>query len=231
MNLWEFLGYRHFCPICDNRLSLYFRSKRKQTIRYDLPNKLIASFDLFAYSGFKEEEPYRVSYVIDMRSGDFHAEFFNKNWKLLDPVPLKIIERFKDFEENVGKYRFYRSCKKCGYMYESNLCKCDGSSSNLGNIEIMTESFKILRTQNDGTLKILKLLNIYDREISLIDYKKYLKKDLEDRNINIDELLNRGATTLAPVEPLTHDVIQTHLIKFITKEETFNRINKLLIFS
>jgi len=152
---------------------------------------------------------YEVGYSINPNDNSFFMEFYSRNGKRFETIPLSLIDMFKEFNQNLSSYRLYKHCNSCKeYTYESNKFLVDLQKQNFGDLFINVECF--VMNKDD---KVFGLVNNYNREKSILTVGKR-GIDLETWNFSNHEY-----------------VIETALINFVSKEETLNRLNKLLLFS
>lgn len=224
MNLNEFLSYRIYCPICNNKLITKFHSNRKQKIRYE-NDRLLVIYPMFSLK--RTEKHYQAVYSFGMYTNEFYIDFYDKNGIKLEYIPLSIISRFKSLNENLfrtttsGLFQFYRSCNICNNYYYIN----NHIDPNLLNIKscdysIYMEYFGLLQECKDG-YNAYKLYNIYKDKKSCFVYGKI--------NLENMSLYKKGFNVIKSND--FRNSIETELITFNNVEKTIERLNKLILFS
>lgn len=215
MNLREFLDYRKTCPLCGNDLSIIFHSQKKQTIRIE-DGRLLIVFRLDALK--KKQIDYKVGYSFGYNDNSCYVEFYTKDNKRFDnDIPDFLIKRFKELDRNLVSYKFYRHCSKCCcYNYCSSGFHLYFKEARTNNLMVSTEYFGMNLKLGIDDYKVYKLYNNYLESKSTLMVEKCHSL-----------LLARDDWGLHPGS----GIIDTSLIRFTTKEETIDRIQKLLVFS
>ena len=217
MNLSEFLNYKTTCPLCESDLNIVFHSQKKQSIRLE-DKRLLIKFPLDALK--KGQVDYKVGYSFGLEDNSWYIEFYNKvNARFDNEAPSYLIDRFKELNKNLAEYHFYRSCPCACYYYRSNPFKLEFKSSNIGELEVHAEYIgvsQMLDEHKEKSFKNFVLINDYLAGKSSF----VLEKSASPLNVRYDHVH-------VPNESYT----QTSLIKFTNKEETMERLKKLLVFS
>lgn len=210
MNLHKFLNYRDTCPFCDDKLNFVFHSKKRQACVADGADIRIV-FDLKSIK--RGQKNYKIEFVINRHTNSFYIEFYNKDMTPFDnQVPLFLLKRFEDFSDNQGYFRFYKYCDGCSkYNFQSQYFKLDYKNQTIEQTNIEIENFTFIEIDGNQR-KMTKMTNYYQDKATWITRAQ---NNLEDR----EDLLD------------FHDPICVSIIPFISKEETLNRINTLLVFS
>jgi len=215
MNLRDFLVYRNMCPLCDNTLSMTFNSRKQQKHRYEDGRLLIS---LFIPSIDKNQKSYYVGYSFGLDDNSFFIEFYRKNSKKIEYIPVSLLKRFVSFNANTGMYKIYKFCNHCkSYQYSSNYFKINLTEPlKLPDLTISSESFDLSTHITDGYdgYRLFKLVNNYITNKSILNFGTERYKDDIKTSVYIPNF----------------NTIETSLIKFVSKSETIARINKLLTF-
>lgn len=211
MNLQDFLSYRDVCPLCSSPLSFAFHSKKKQQHRLINNNSLLIKFYLGSIK--KNYRQYQIGYFINQMDNSFSIEFYDKKDNQLEQIPITLLRQFSEFNQNLGKYKMYRYCNVCkDYDYESNNFQIDLQNGNLGDLSVRAECFNIIKDEKI----VYGLINNYETNKSILTVGRHFKS--EDDYGDICSFNSEF-------------VIETNLIKFVSKEETMKRLSKLIIFS
>lgn len=212
MNLKEFINHRSHCPICDAKLETKFISLRSQKTTLT-DNKLSVLFNL---KTLKNSLPdYQVIFDFDIDTGHFAIEF-RTEWDHTNQVPMHLIEKFREFYKNVGDCRFIRCCERCErYFLYSNKFTFKLSESRVGDLELHSENFSFTVPANDG-VRIIGMFN----QIHLSRTELCCWNGESEEDAKIRWLMWSGR----PVQILP-------LIPFVSKQETTDRLNNLIIFS
>lgn len=216
MNVETFLNHKKVCPLCGELLSTTFHSKRRQKIRYE-NDRLIVIFDMPSLN--KSDVFYKACFSIGMKNNDFYIDFYDKNDNiLLNYNSTSALSRFLSFSYNLKDYKIYRSCCSCyNYLYSSNRFSLDFKNSTIGDLSCSTEHFGLSSNNQDG-YKIYRLANFYEENKSVLFYDKMCNDVFDDVKNQLLLIDLSGC-------------VSTKLIDFVSKDETINRISKLLIFS
>jgi hypothetical protein len=217
MNLKDFLNHKDNCPICGKQLKLMFHSDRRQKINY-IDDRVAITFSMGSPLS-KNEKVYDIIFFIDPISGSFFIDFFSVNGKKFENVPIPLIRKFLTFNKNLGAYAFYKYCADECYTYSSDYFDLDLKKSKIPDLTIQKEFFVLSREILDG-YRTFKLVNNYHSNKSILSIHKMIK-DLSVTNDNVVEYYDEFKS----------EVLITNLIKFISKEDTIERLNKLLVFS
>lgn len=226
MNLREFLNYRTSCPLCDNNLSTFFHSQKQQAVKFE-EDRLV--FQLRMDGLKKYAANYKVGFSFGRDDGSWQLEVYQSDSRLDSYLTTSVMSRFRELNKNLGDYKFYRQCThpKCNrFNYSSNLFKLNFKE---GRIQGLTRGTPDLNIQTEyigmtepveGGFKIYKLLNDYAKPSSTLVYGRYP-----------DEYIARAdwGTTHPPIDSL--GFIQMPLVRFTSRVETMDRLNKLLLFS
>ena len=205
MNLQDFLSYRDICPLCSAPLSFAFHSKKKQKHRL-INNNLLIKFYMGSIK--RNYRQYQIGYFINQEDNSFSIEFYDKKDNQLEQIPITLLQQFSKFNQNLGKYKMYRYCNVCNdYDYESNHFQIDLQNGNLGDLSVRLECFSIVK----DTKIVYGLINNYETNKSILTVGRHFK--------NEDDYSDMFYVT------------ETKLIKFVSKEETMNRLSKLILFS
>ena len=215
MNLKEFLDYRRVCPICNTGLSFYFHSNKQQKNRYEEDRMLI----LFDLNGLKKKHiDYKVGYSFGLNDSSFCIEFYTKDEKRFEgDSPLFLIDRFKELDKNLKGYRLHKKCSFCRcYWYFSDILNLSYKYARVNDIQVEKEYFGMTQTTPDNKIKVFRLLNHNHTQESFLScfYAQ------SDRDAMAEYSSPNDATHMA-----------LPLIQFVSKEETMERIKKLLVFS
>jgi hypothetical protein len=220
VNLKDWLNYRKNCPICTSPLTTYLHSKKRQSIRYE-EGRVIVVFPLTAKGHTTID--YKVGYSFDLEEDNFCMEFYDKNlFRLEKETPTFLIKRFKELDKNQGALKFYRQCNSCNrYNYSSNNFSLFLKERMvMPGYKVRSEYFGLIQNYggtNDDRFRVYRLLNYYDSgAYSYLDY--WVTSNVYDARSDI------------PMPNIsTH--LQLPLIKFVSQEQTLERIRKLITFS
>lgn len=221
MNLKEFITYRNNCPICNDKLSTFFHSEKQQSFKYEEDRMVV----IFRMDGLKKHQiNYKVGYSFGPEDNSWQVEFYNQDGiRFEKDSPYHLMDKFRELNKNLGLYKFYRVCTapKCHrYNYSTNQFSLKYKRHNIGDLSIKTEYIGMTMPTENG-YKIFKLLNEYaSPSRSTVVYGKHKEESIARDDWGMHN---------PPLDNL--DILQTHIIKFSSKEETMERINKLIIFS
>jgi len=220
MNLKEFIDYRKNCPLCDTQLKLALHSKKQQSHRYE-DNRLLFLFNLNALN--KKQKHYKVGYSFGLEDGSYYIEFYTYKEKRFDgETPDFLRERFKELDKNLLAYRFLKYCSRCScYNYSSNNFLLKNTS--IGSLNIEMEYVGMIQPVGNK-YKIYKLLNNYTDGVSSLIYGRHWSEAIARDD-------SGGTAMIHSPAGYKLEMMQTSIIKFISKEETMRRLNKLIIFS
>jgi hypothetical protein len=212
MNLQEFIDLRRDCPMCGTALITKF-SSRKQKVKLE-DNRFIA---VFVMRGMRSCEPdYEVGYSFGIQDNSLAIEFYNE-WDMRNQASIYMCNLFKKFHgnQNVG-HRFIRTCGFCfKYEMDSKPVGLDLKTSTFSSIQKDDETF-VWSTKTEEGYKFVLLDNYSDPGPSSEICTWRSENDY------------RVESAAPPRASITRNLPQ---IPFISKEETGERIKKLLIFS
>lgn len=224
MNLKEFIAYQTKCPICGDKLSTFFHSEKQQSFKYEEDRMVV----IFRMDGLKKHQiNYKVGYSFGLEDNSWQIEFYNQDSiRFEKDSPFHLMDKFKELNKNLGLYKFYRMCTapKCHrYNYCTNHFKLNYKTNfieNLGGSLRVQMEYVGMTYPIESGYKVFKLLNDYVSSRSTLVYGKH-----KDETIARDDWGMHNP----PIDHL--DILQTPLIKFSSKEETMERISKLIIFT
>lgn len=214
---------RRNCPLCQNVLTTYLHSDRRQSIKFeDGQVVVIYPLDNRGY-GRKKGNEFRVGYSFSWTEDTFQIEFYDKNgFRLNGAVPNFLIERFKELNANLGPLKFFKECGSCHrYFFSSNSFILDlpGGSVQIdplceyvGFVENTTEAGEV-------SYRIYRLLTWINNNTSILYYGV-------DRDISNVRFSQSSPLLLSNYESLT-----LPLINFVSEKETLERLKKLIVFS
>jgi hypothetical protein len=219
MNLQEFINYRKHCPICESQLITQFHSSRKQNIKYE-NNKLSVFFSLPPLS--RKQKTYKVAYSFSLQEFSLAIEFYSKDGATWyhNKAEGFLRKRFLDLHLNLEKtrFRFLRECTSCTqYSYYSNFFNINLRSASFENLFLHSESVGLTTAlAEEGLNRIFRLVNIISEKKT---YLFFWKGPVGD------------ACVWLPIGIKGVTKIESPLIPFVSKEETTNRLQKLIIFT
>jgi hypothetical protein len=199
--------------MCSTALITRFISDRKQKNRI-VEDRYVA---ILAMRGMKVNDPdYEVGYSFGLNDNSLSIDFYNE-WDMSASVSTHMIKIFKEFHQNISKseFRFLRTCGFC-FKYEmlSRPITMDLKESTYSSIEKQTESF------------VFVLPTIEDKRfIRLDNHLHWNKSDLWWWRSDMDYRMSW------PLKTDCSHRIDLPFIPFISKEETGERLNKLILFS
>ena len=205
LNLQTFLDYRKYCPFCETPLDTKFRTY--PSLRTVIPKNRENSLDAFFYMRSIDltHNSYEAHYVFDKSNNSFLLEFCSKNDQKILHTSSKILNQFKEFNDNVGLYFFEKECRYCWqYKYFSNYFKLDIDKMVVSKLEVNKEYFSFPIKGKEGYF--IDIINDYDvmkSYLSIID-KRYIYP--------------------------SNTKITGPIIPFISVEETGKRLKNLLTF-
>jgi hypothetical protein len=214
MNLKEFLAYRTYCPICDSILmTSLFSTSKKYTSHTE--NEVVVFHTLRNLDG-KRYTDQSISYHFNKNDNSYYIDYYDSNQDLKSNIHLSSLEKFKELNHNRNKigYDFYKYCTECErYNYASKAFKLDLTKNTIDDLSIRAEFFGLSKKVENG-YKVYRLLNI--------DNKSHLVYGIfeTDHQASIKSAISAKSSTL-----------ETGLIKFTNKDDTLERISKLLLFS
>lgn len=220
MKLQEFLDYKKDCPMCGYPLKTIFHSRRQQSQSIE-NNKLMFFFKL---SNIKRNSTeYKVAYSFDTTDNSLSIEFYNKEGvKFENESPEFLRIRFWELDKNLKGYRFYKECNNSicrRYMYESNHFTINYKAGTIDELKIVSEFVGLSQPTEDG-YKIMRMFNNHLTNQTNLVITKASEEIWAGINYSINNNFGGGYMEL-----------NTPLIKFSSKEETTDRISKLLVFS
>jgi len=209
MNLQEFISHRKHCPICDEPLKIFFHSiKKQQYIEYNN----ICEFQFTMRGLKKNQETLEVGFVINTITNDFHIEFYTSRKRLDNKINLSILDRFKEFYENLTAFKVHLYCDGCfKYSLISKPLELNFDSKQISSIEINTEYF-----------------GLFDKKQSII-YR--LTNYVEENKSKLVYFKNDEFAAEISQNCSHYPVLELPLINFVSLQETFNRLNRLIVFS
>lgn len=215
MNINQFLSYRDHCPLCGNKLNIIFHSHKSQKIRFE-EDRLNVLFNL---DGLKKKHmDYKVGYSFSLEDNSFRIEFYTKDERRFDiDSPLFLINRFKELNNNLKGYHIYKHCLMCWcYWYGSEYLNLDFSKAEVEDFLIEKEYFGLTAPADDNSIKVFKLMNYYNTNKSAISC--FIGFSAREAISDYSIPANASQFTLP-------------LIRFVSKEETMDKIKKILLFS
>lgn len=215
MNLQEFIDLRSHCPMCDTPLITKFISDRKQKNKTE-NDRYVA---VLVMRGMRSCEPdYEVGYSFGMQDNSLSIEFYNE-WDMSKSASNYMIKIFKDFHKNVAKsrFRFIRTCGMC-FKYEmtSELIELDLKKAQYSSVEVHDESFVFTAETNEGYKFIL-----LDNYVGDPDPRSELCWWRSTTDYRVEWAIPNNSSVKSGLS----------LIPFVSKQETFKRLNNLIIFS
>lgn len=199
--------------MCGTALITKF-SSRKQKCK--LENDRYIS--VFVMKGMRSCEPdYEVGYSFSMEYNSFMVEFYNE-WDMSNHASTYMCKLFKQFHANAmtGCHRFIRTCGFCfKYEMDSKPISLDLHTSTFNSIEKEDESF-VWSTKTDEGYRFMLLDNYGDPNPA-----SEVATWRSENDYRIEQPLPGRSC-------ITKDLPQ---IPFVSKEETGERLKKLLIFS
>lgn len=216
MNLREFLDYRTVCPICNNNsLNVLFHSNKKQKIRRE-SNRFLAVFEMRGKNN--KQKSYEVGYSIDEITNQFCIELYNDKIRIENLHLLDLLKRVREMNNNHGSFRVIKRCTNCNrYDYESNSFHFDYKNYSIGDLSIASEFFGLCKPK-EKLYKIYRLYNDY------INYKSTIVAGFGSSASYAE------VSALFPTNS-NYNELQTSIINFVSTEDTYERINKLILFS
>jgi hypothetical protein len=214
MNLGEFISHRSHCPLCGTALVTGFHSRRKQSISYE-DNRVSVSFELDGLNQFQKD--YKVAYSFGMNDPSFQIEFYEKGKEdaYHKVAPTFLMDRFKELHKNLKFFKFYRGCPTCSeYAYGSKQFNINLFAGSFEPLEIWVEQFGLSHPIDDYYRCYILTNYLIENRSELIIYKS------EGPHHNLDWS-----------HPSQNTTLQLALVPFISKEETVDRLNKLVVFS
>lgn len=170
-------------------------------------------FDINNFGLAMSSSSYKAGFNFNTEYNTFYVDFYNKDYKIVNNIPLSIMYKFKTLINNIPYYNFYKQCLYCK-MYDctTNSFNLDLKSTSIPDLKIKHEFFGACHPLSDG-YRLYKLENNYIDNYSHITYKK-------TNNINYSKNNWHNACKL-----------KTHLIKFDNISELVPKLNKTVIFS
>lgn len=215
MNLGEFIKFREVCPLCNSNLTtkLTGSSGRKQTSKLE-DGRFVS---VFTMKPMRNSQPdYKVGYSFGLEDNSLCVEFYTE-WNHYKQVPMHLIKKFKEFHQNaiVGSYIFLRECHSCSRYKNSS-------------------SPFLLENILPPTLRDLSFSEIFMFVLPAQDNQKVIflsnhddSSDLFWWRVDNEEIVRVGKTI-----PTNHgEIYDLPLIPFLSREETAERLNNLIIFA
>lgn len=217
MNLKEFIKHREYCPICDTQLITEFHSSRKQTVKLEEHRFVV----FFALDGSKAgQKPYTMSYSFDLTNLSFQVEFYTKDRSTrFETAHDFLLNRFRELHKNLKQFQFVRKCSFCRkYRYSTDKFQLDLKTATHPNLGVWSEDFGLVHLLGGKhEHRIFKLRNVYGEGSSTLIFCKGQPYDAEVEY------------NLPKWQPATE--LKLPIIPFISKEETTQRLNNLIIFT
>jgi hypothetical protein len=185
-------------------------------VRYE-EDRLIVKFDLSSLN-FSSKN-YKISYSIGLNDNTWHLDFYNKeNVKLKTSVPVSIIKKFKALHNNVGSYNFYKHCQSCfTYTYSSGPFELDFKNCTVSSLTVNNEYFGIadeIKNAKQEKYKVYKIFN-----------------NFKDKSTTLMYSTSWYPTVVRYDSHMTMNDLILPLLKFNSKDEFLNRINKIMPFA
>ena len=213
MNLQDFIGLRSHCPMCNSALITRFISDRKQKNKI-IENRYVA---ILVMRGMRSCEPdYEVGYSFGMQDNSLSIEFYNE-WDMSGSASNYMVKIFKDFHKNMSntKFRFIRTCGLCfKYELRSQPINIDLKTASYSSIDASTESF-VFTTSTDVGFKFIRLDSHIEWNVSDL----WWWRDEHDYKLEW------------PLKSTCSHRLALPYIPFISKEETNECLDKLILFS
>lgn len=216
MNLKEFIDYKQYCPICDTQLITEFHSSRKQTVKIEEHRFVV----FFALDGSKAgQKSYAMSYSFDLSDLNFQVEFYTKDRSTrFETAHDFLLNRFRELHKNLKQFQFIRKCSFCKkYKYSTDKFQLDLKTAAFPDLTVWSEEFGLIHLLEHNDCRIFKLHNIYGEGSSTLIICKGNPHNA-DVEYNLPKWYNFTELRLP-------------LIPFVSKEETTQRLNNLLIFT
>lgn len=215
MNLQEFIDLRKDCPMCGTALITKFNSRKQKCKLED--NRFISVFVMKGMS--VNDQDYEVGYSFSMEDNSFMVEFYNE-WDMRNHASMYMCNLFKKYHANLSAgrplHRFIRTCGFCfKYEMDSKPIGLDLKTCTFGSIEKDDETF-VWSTKTDEGFKFMLLDNYCDPN----PYSEVCTWRSE-HDYRVENPIPSGKFIVKELPQ----------IPFISKEETGNRLRKLLIFS
>jgi len=201
------------CPLCLNKLKLVFHSKKRQSIKYE-ENNILITFPMGSIN--KNQKSYKVGFSFDPKNNSFFIDFFTERGEKFEIVPLSLLKKFTSFNTNLGAYKFYKVCDYChNYHYTSNYFNLDLSNHNIGDLTVHTEKFCLFKPWNDEFKSFIMINNYHLNKTTL--------------TVSTSKEINQCTKMLS--QDIYDNIFELDLLKFTSKDEMINRLNRLLLFS
>lgn len=214
MNLQDFIDLRSHCPMCGTALITRFISDRKQKNRM-IEDRYVA---ILVMKGMRSCEPdYEVGYSFGLKNNSLSIEFYNE-WDMSNQASNYMVKIFREFHKNLSnvRFRFIRTCGLCfKYEMDSKPVDIDLRTATYSSIEKDDETFVWSAKIEEG-YKFILLDNYSDPDP---------RSEICSWRSEYDYKVERSIPSQASI---TRNLPQ---IQFVSKEETGERIKKLLIFS
>lgn len=220
MSLKKFLEYRNDCPVCAApNLSTFFVSKKKQEHiigedTYTVKTPLYSS---------NHRRHYDVGYVFNLHDDTFWIDFYSKyDVKIEEAVPKFLTKKFRDYDDNIKFYKFYKVCLNCKkYNYISNSFSLNLKDSRIFPfLEVFSEYFGLSQKMEEG-YKLIRVLNCYPTNKTCINFCYGVTTDR----------LKIGNNQYFSLSDLSFNTLTIPLLNFSSEDKMIERINKLVVFS
>jgi hypothetical protein len=211
MNVKEFLESRKNCPFCDTPLITSFNGGRN-TIRLS-DDKLVA---IYTMKAMKNSQPdYRVGYSFSLKDNSFCIEFYTE-WDTNNMVPKHLLDKFDSYSANRGgRHCITRKCSFCHrYVMSSNFFDLNYETCLVEDLKISFEMYAMSIPTDDG-YKIITLAN----HPPLYSTIRWWRSQSDDVVLNTAYSFKYSEKKISTIIP------------FISKEETTERLNKLITFA
>lgn len=165
----------------------------------------------------KHQKRYGVAYLFNMKDHSFSIEFYSADGTVrFESIPDFLRLRFLEFHKNLRDFKFFRGCTFClQYAYTTKFFKMDLKRATCEPLEVWAEEVGLVHPMADSH-RIYRMYNMYDDKKSTI---------LVWKGDPSEAALNSGYTSAAVSR------MDLPLIPFVSKEETLNRLNNLIIFT
>lgn len=215
MKLSEFLEHRKICPICDNQnLTLCMgEHKNKAAHRYE-ENRLLIIRNMKGLR--KNDKSYKIGYSLGLTDNSIMIEFYTKDDIIFNSVPITLLLKFKEINKNINKHVLVKSCASCHrYSYISNYFDID-YITNIIDFAVVREHYGLSKLIKRDKYHIYQMINNY--------------------NVNETEINCYVASSTFYAMLLNQILIPTTklkfpFMKFTTRDEVVNRLEKLMVFS
>ena len=224
MNLQEFINYKTICPICQvpDRLRMKFHSDRTQHYTCN-DDEFIVKMVLKNITGKNPRTGntghiYKAGYHFNLHQPQFSVEFYDAyDTHFADKNSLVVQKSFLELHGNlqIRKYSFYKICKCLQYEYHSQPFSLDLKKCTYPDLQIVSEIF-YLEQPIDVGYRVFKLKNILSENVSFLNIRKV--SHIKD------------AVWTLPTDVASGKIYSLPIIDFVSKQQTTQRINDLLIY-